>query len=213
MQEEGLTKWTSCPFDCAVSGAPLAAPAGAWEGSIAPPWSSPLWPGLRALAPWQTPPSWAVYPLACRRLLPWLLGTFAVVPDAAWLGSDQQPWRTAPTAGPVTRLGSRSVSEPWGVVCCHLSRDCPRRACLCGVHGPLALVHRCARQVWDGPGVLCVRFSCSLSTFITVVHAVCALCVLLVAPLGLPPTLFMTCFPRSFFCFLIFFPLFCFGSH
>ena len=38
---------------------------------------------------WQTTPSWTVYRLACHRLLPWLRVTFAMVPDAAWPGSDQ----------------------------------------------------------------------------------------------------------------------------
>ena len=34
MQEEGLTKGTSCPSHCPSLGASLAAPAGAWEGSV-----------------------------------------------------------------------------------------------------------------------------------------------------------------------------------
>ena len=44
-------------------------------------------------------PSWAVYRLACQRLLPWLRVTFAMVPDAAWPGSDQWLWSTAPATG------------------------------------------------------------------------------------------------------------------
>ena len=35
MQEEGLTKGTSCPSHCPSSGAPEAASAGVWEGSVA----------------------------------------------------------------------------------------------------------------------------------------------------------------------------------
>ena len=38
-----------------------------------------------------------------------------MVPDAAWPGSDQWPWSTAPATGPVGRLGCPSVSDPWGV--------------------------------------------------------------------------------------------------
>ena len=37
-----------------------------------------------------------------------------MVPNAAWPGSDQQPWSTAPATGPVGRLGRSSVSDPWG---------------------------------------------------------------------------------------------------
>ena len=60
-------------------------------------------------------PSWTVYQLACHRLLLWLRVTFAMVPDAAWPGSDQWPWSTAPATGPVGRLGRPSASDPWGV--------------------------------------------------------------------------------------------------
>ena len=35
MQEEGLTKGASCPSHCPSSGASEAAPAAAWEGSVA----------------------------------------------------------------------------------------------------------------------------------------------------------------------------------
>ena len=34
MQEEGLTTWTSRPSYCPMLGDPLAAPTGAWKGSI-----------------------------------------------------------------------------------------------------------------------------------------------------------------------------------
>ena len=77
--------------------------------------ASPLWLELRGHSAWQATPSWTVYRLACHRLLPWLRVTFAMVPDAAWPGSDQWPWSTAPAAGPVGRLGRPSVSDPWGV--------------------------------------------------------------------------------------------------
>ena len=56
-----------------------------------------------------------------------------MVPDAAWPGSDQQPWSTAPAAGPVGSLGRRRASDPWGVVCCDGSVCRPRFACVCGV--------------------------------------------------------------------------------
>ena len=51
--------------------------------------ASPLWLELRGHSAWQASPSWTVYQLACHRLLPWLRVTFAMVPDAAWSGSDQ----------------------------------------------------------------------------------------------------------------------------
>ena len=77
--------------------------------------ASPLWLELRGRSAWQATPSWTVYRLACHRLHPWFRVTFAMVPDAAWPGSDQQPWSTAPATGPVGRLGRPSVSDPWGV--------------------------------------------------------------------------------------------------
>ena len=77
--------------------------------------ASPLWLELRGNSAWQATPSWTVYRLACHRLLPWLRVTFAMVSDAAWPGSDQWPWSTAPASGPVGRLGRPSASDPWGV--------------------------------------------------------------------------------------------------
>ena len=126
--------------------------------------ASPLWLELRGRSAWQATPSWTVYRLACHRLHPWLRVTFAMVPDAAWAGSDQQPWSTAPATGPVGRLGRPSVSDPWGVGS-FLSPGrptCVRRpgppgscspvcllgvlCCVCGVLGLPAPVHRCARS-------------------------------------------------------------------
>ena len=127
--------------------------------------ASPLWLELRGRSARQATPSWTVYRLAYHRLLPWLRGTFAMVPDAAWPSSDQWPWSTAPATGPVGWLGRPSVSDPWGVgsflsldrttcVRCpgplgSCSPVCPLGAllCLCGVLGHLAPVHRCARVV------------------------------------------------------------------
>ena len=127
--------------------------------------ASPLWLELRGHSAWQATPSWTVYRLACHRLLPWLRVTFAMVPDAAWPGSDQRPWSTAPAPGPLGRLGRPSTSNPWGVGSClslgrptcarcpgHLgscSPVCSRGllCCVCGVLGHLAPVHRCARWV------------------------------------------------------------------
>ena len=77
--------------------------------------ASPLWLELRGHSAWQETPSWTVYRLACHRLLPWLRVTFAMVPDAAWPGSDQWPWSTAPATGPVGRLGRPSASDAWGI--------------------------------------------------------------------------------------------------
>ena len=127
--------------------------------------ASPLWLELRGHSAWQATPSWTVYRLACHRLHPWFRVTFAMVPDAAWPGSDQQPWSTAPATGPVGRLGRPSVSDPWGVgsflspgrptcVRCpgppgSCSPVCPLGVvcCVCGVPGLPAPVHRCARSV------------------------------------------------------------------
>ena len=77
--------------------------------------ASPLWLELLSHSAWQATPSCTVYRLTCHRLLPWLLVTFAMVPDAAWPGLDQWPWSTAPATGPVGRLGRSSVSDPCGV--------------------------------------------------------------------------------------------------
>ena len=127
--------------------------------------ASPLWLELRGHSAWQATPSWTVYRLACHRLLPWLRVTFAMVPDAAWSGSDQWPWSTAPATGPVGWLGRPSTSDPWGVgsflsLGCPTCVQCPGPlgsrspvrplgvlCCVCGVLGHLAPVHRCARSV------------------------------------------------------------------
>ena len=140
--------------------------------------ASPLWLELRGHSAWQATPSWTVYRLACHRLLPWLLVTFAMVPEAAWSGSDQWPWSTAPATGPVGRLGRPSVSDPWGVgsflslvrpMCVQspgplgsCSPVCPRGllCCVCGVLGHLAPVHRCARSV------CCVACAVSWATWL-----------------------------------------------
>ena len=128
-----------------------AQPCGLSQGILLPrvyrTTASPLWLELRGPAAWQASPSWTVYRLDCHRLLPWLWVTFAMVPDAAWLGSDQQPWGTAPAAGPVGRLGRPRAPDPWGVVCCCPSLGRPRHARVCGVLGHFAPVHRCARLV------------------------------------------------------------------
>ena len=108
--------------------------------------ASPLWLELRGLSAWQATPSRTVYRLACQRLLPWLQVTFAMVADAAWPGSDQWPWGTAPAAGPVSQLGRPSASDPWGVGS-FLSLGRPTCASVCGVLGHWAPVHRCDRSV------------------------------------------------------------------
>ena len=108
--------------------------------------SSPLWLELRGLSAWQATPSWTVYRLACQRLLPWLRVTFAMVPDAAWPGSDHRPWGPAPAACLVGRLGSPSAPDQWGVGS-FLSLGRPTCARVCGVFGHLAPVHRFAHLV------------------------------------------------------------------
>ena len=71
-----------------------------------------------------------------------------MVPDAAFLGSDQQPWGTAPAAGPVGQLGCSDAPHPWGVVYCFPSLSSLSVVCslgvLCCVYrvlGHLAPVH------------------------------------------------------------------------
>ena len=80
--------------------------------------ASPLWLDLRDTAAWQATPSWAVSQHACHQLLPWLRVTVVMVLDAAWPGSDQWLWSTAPAIGPMGRLGRPSVSDPGGVDDC-----------------------------------------------------------------------------------------------
>ena len=164
--------------------------------------ASPLWLELRGNSAWQVTPSRTVYRLACHRLLPWLRVTFAMVPDAAWPGSDQWPWSTAPATGPVGQLGRPSASDPWGIgsflsfgrptcVKCpgplgSCSPVCPRGLlrCVCGVLGQLAPVHRCARSV------CCVACAVSWATglLFTGVRAVCGARVpWVVVSLFLPP--------------------------
>ena len=161
--------------------------------------ASPWWLELRGHSAWQATPSWTVYRLACHRLLPWLRVTFAMVPDAAWPGSDQWPWSAAPATGPVGRLGRPSASDPWGVGSfLSLGRptclQCPgplgscSPVCLrsllcgvCGVLGHLAPVHRCARSV------CCVACAVFWATWLPFTGAPAGCVVLLVrcpGPLG-----------------------------
>ena len=82
-----------------------------------------------------------------------------MVSDEAWPGTDQRPWGNTPAAGPVGRPGCPSASRLCGVVCCYPSLGRPRSACVCGVLGLLALVHRCARLLF------CVRCYWPLGTY------------------------------------------------
>ena len=133
------------------------------QGVLLPPvygtTASPLWPELRGLCAWQATPSWTVCRLTCHRLLPWLRGTFAIVPDAAWPGSSQWPWGIAPAAGSVGRLGRPSASDPPGVGS-FLSLGRPRCAIVCGVLGHLAPVRWCARSA------CCVACAASWATWL-----------------------------------------------
>ena len=79
-----------------------------------------------------------------------------MVPDAAWPGSDQWPWSSAPATGLVGRPGRPSASDPRGVDRCVLCLCCPQCMCVCGVLAHSAPVHRCAR---------CVRFACAVGGF------------------------------------------------
>ena len=92
---------------------------------------------------------WACVPglgLGCSPPLLVGLSGCVLVPDAAWPGSDQRPWGTAPAAGPVGWLGLPSAPDPWNVGS-FLSLGRPTCARVCGVLGHLAPVHRCARLV------------------------------------------------------------------
>ena len=175
----------TCPF---LSAAALGAaqPCGLLLSTrgIAP--ASLLYDRLTLVAGVAGPPCLAGDPLldcarlACHRLLPWLQVTFAMVPDAAWPGSGQRPWGTAPAAGPVGRLGRPSASDPWGVGS-FLSLGRPRCAPVCGVLGHLAPVRRCACSV------CCVVCAVSWATWLlfTGVSARCfALRVRCPGPLG-----------------------------
>ena len=78
--------------------------------------------------------------------------TFSVLSHIA-----EGTWGTAPAAGILSPLGQPSVSDPWGVVCRHLSLGRPGLACVCGVHCPLALIRWCGCPVSCLSGVLYVR--------------------------------------------------------
>ena len=93
-----------------------------------------------------------------------------MVPGAAWPGSDQWPWGTAPAAGPAGQLGRPSVSDPWGVAFCILCSGLPWGACVCGVHSSLALVHRCCVVWWCACLVRCV---CGVHGSMALVHRLC----------------------------------------
>ena len=95
--------------------------------------ASPLWLELRGPAAWQATSSWTVYRLACHRLLPWLRVTFPMAPHAAWPGSDQRPWGTAPAAFLVGPLGRPNAPDPQNVVWCCPSLGRPRCAGESGV--------------------------------------------------------------------------------
>ena len=105
-----------------------------------------------------------------------------MVPDAAWLGSDQGPWTTASATSPIGWLGRPSSSDPWGVVCRALTLCYPRCVRVRGIPVPLA---RLSTSVC----ILCVlcTVSVAMSRLFTDVRAVCALRVVLVALPGSPP--------------------------
>ena len=169
--------------------------------------ASPLWSELRGHSAWQVTPSWTVYRLACHRLLPWLRLTFARVPDAAWPGSDQWPWSTAPATGLVGRLGRRSASDPWGIGSfLPLGRPtCVQCPGLLGSCSPVCARFAVLRLRCPGPlgscspvcslGVLCCV--CGVLGHLAPVHR-CARCVRCACAMGgcvpLPPPLIFFCF-------------------
>ena len=168
--------------------------------------ASPLRLELRGNSAWQATPSTTVYRLTYHRLLPWLRVTFAMVPHAAWPGSDQWPLSTAPATGPVGRLGRPSASDPWGVgsflsLGLPTCLQCPGPlgscspvslrgllCCVCGVLGHLAPVHRCARAV------CCVASAVSWATWLLFTGVLARCVVLLCGVLGhLAPVLRCAC--------------------
>ena len=76
--------------------------------------ASPLWLELRGHSAWQVTPSWTVYRLACHRLLPWLRVTFAMVPDAAWPGSEAVALEYRSCHWPGGSAGSPQCVRPMG---------------------------------------------------------------------------------------------------
>ena len=135
---------------------------------------SPPWLELRGLSPLQATPSWTVYRLACHRLLPWLWVTLP------WSPMQPGPARTSSFGVPCLLLARcvgwvarvRSTHRVWydasipsaalGAHVCAVSTAPWRlftgvrtqRSLVCGVHGHLALVHRCARLVCSVRAVL-----------------------------------------------------------
>ena len=140
--------------------------------------ASPLWLELRGHSAWQATPPLDCVPARLSPVASMAPSDVCHGPDAAWPGSDQWPWSTAPATGPVGRLGRPSVSDPWGVgsflslgrptcVQCpgplgSCAPVCPRGllCCVCGVLGHLAPVHRCARSV------CCVACAVSWATWL-----------------------------------------------
>ena len=128
------------------------------ESTIRPPHPCGLSCGASLLG--RRPP-----PGLCIGSPPWLRVTLAMVPDAAWPGSDQRPWGTARWVGwvaPVRRTPGVwfVVTRPSAALGAHvcavstapwrLFTSVPdQRVLVCGVCGHLALVHRCARPAWS----------------------------------------------------------------
>ena len=136
---------------------------------------------LQGPAAWQATPSWALCRLPCHRLLPRPPLMFAMVPQAAWPGSDPWPCSTA-----LLLMGRRvSWVAPvpptlgvWFVV------PCPSSAlgvlcCLCGVLGFLGPVHGCARSLCYGTCAV----SLATGLLFTALHARCAVCAVSLATL------------------------------
>ena len=119
--------------------------------------ASPLWLELRGPVAWQATASWTVCRHACHQLVTWLRAMFAMVPNAAWPGSNQRPWSTAPATGPMGRLGRPSASDPGGVDGCVIPLCCPRCMCVCGVLALVAPVRRCA---------CCVLCACAVGGYV-----------------------------------------------
>ena len=121
---------------------------GSCESTVRSPYPCGLICGFSLLR--RRPLYWIVYRVACHRLLPWPRLPFAMDCDAAWLGSHHMPWGTAPPAGLVPRIGRPTASDPWCVVCGHMSLGRSRCARVCGFR--VCGVHACSLVY--APGII-----------------------------------------------------------
>ena len=110
-----------------------------------------------------------MYRLACHCLLPWLRVTLLIVPDAAWPGSDQRPWSTAPAASPGGRLGVLALMAPVDRCACSV------RCVACAVSWATWLLSNGVPTRWVVLHVRCPGPLASRSA-VRLLHALCCVC-------------------------------------